>query len=292
MTEIYQFDSDRFRLGKLCPSGHSYNGSEFSLRYKCGGCVECQKANSRRRSAAGIHAEWTRRDRLTNGRPSRAKNASGIQMPPGLGKGSKLASPLVTELQRVDIQPSAAMVRDMCALHLWLRDYNPPASTADLIKAEQKRHWSENPCDLTTEQLELQRKLRRDQWRLRYQLDPALRAYNREKSKRRKAKMRGGHVIQVTSAQLRERFAQFGNACAYCGTGGDLHIEHVVPIARGGTHTLGNVLPACQHCNYSKRTQDVSVWYRSQPFFSQTRWRRIGQALGWGSGSPAQLTLL
>jgi 5-methylcytosine-specific restriction endonuclease McrA len=44
--------------------------------------------------------------------------------------------------------------------------------------------------------------------------------------------------------------------CHYCGraVGADaLTMDHVVPIARGGCSTKGNVVPACRSCNQAKR---------------------------------------
>ena len=44
--------------------------------------------------------------------------------------------------------------------------------------------------------------------------------------------------------------------CHYCGkkVGPEaLTLDHVVPVARGGTSTKGNVVPACKDCNNSKK---------------------------------------
>jgi 5-methylcytosine-specific restriction endonuclease McrA len=44
--------------------------------------------------------------------------------------------------------------------------------------------------------------------------------------------------------------------CHYCGkkVGGDgLTLDHVVPVARGGCSTKGNVVPACRDCNQKKK---------------------------------------
>jgi 5-methylcytosine-specific restriction endonuclease McrA len=267
MEPQYTFDTERFRLGKLCKHGHDYEGTGKSIRYKSGSCVACQKASS----LANSHKPYSVAAR-TNWK---AKNRELLRT---LG---------LTSDGSVPKRSSGAVPRSP----LWMRsirDAGQLPTVAMLVLAEQKRYWAENPDARKRHRQEWLR----HQWQLDYATNPSLRAYHREKSKRRKAKMRGSHSIKVTTAQLRDRFAQFGNACAYCGTGGDLHIEHVVPIARGGTHTLGNVLPACERCNYSKHAHDVSAWYLSQPFFSQSRWRRIGQVMGWGNGSPAQLTLL
>jgi 5-methylcytosine-specific restriction endonuclease McrA len=44
--------------------------------------------------------------------------------------------------------------------------------------------------------------------------------------------------------------------CHYCGAkfpAKELTMDHVVPIARGGTSTKGNVVPSCRKCNQEKR---------------------------------------
>ena len=44
--------------------------------------------------------------------------------------------------------------------------------------------------------------------------------------------------------------------CAYCGSAfapAELTMDHVVPVARGGRSTRGNVVPACKECNNRKK---------------------------------------
>jgi 5-methylcytosine-specific restriction endonuclease McrA len=46
---------------------------------------------------------------------------------------------------------------------------------------------------------------------------------------------------------------QYGYRCAYCGAEGSLEPDHRVPLARGGTNHIENILPACRRCNTRKR---------------------------------------
>lgn len=44
--------------------------------------------------------------------------------------------------------------------------------------------------------------------------------------------------------------------CHYCGKkfkAAQLTMDHIVPVARGGTSTKGNVVPACRACNQTKK---------------------------------------
>lgn len=37
-------------------------------------------------------------------------------------------------------------------------------------------------------------------------------------------------------------------------------LDHVIPIARGGTHHVGNLVLACRHCNAAKRERTAQEW--------------------------------
>lgn len=54
--------------------------------------------------------------------------------------------------------------------------------------------------------------------------------------------------------------------CAYCERPFE-HMDHVVPLARGGTHTAKNVVPACAGCNLTKnaKTWVTRPWAAALP---------------------------
>jgi len=56
-------------------------------------------------------------------------------------------------------------------------------------------------------------------------------------------------------------FERDGFVCAYCGTmSGPFEIDHVIPVARGGTSVLSNLKVACSPCNASKRDHLLEEW--------------------------------
>jgi 5-methylcytosine-specific restriction endonuclease McrA len=55
----------------------------------------------------------------------------------------------------------------------------------------------------------------------------------------------------VTAKQINDRVKFFGGVCSYCG-GPYEHLDHAIPLSRGGTNWPANLRPACQHCNLSK----------------------------------------
>lgn len=56
-------------------------------------------------------------------------------------------------------------------------------------------------------------------------------------------------------------FSRDGRICAYCGaTDTEFHIDHVFPLARGGTNDIENLTVACAACNMSKGDKTVEEW--------------------------------
>ncbi len=49
--------------------------------------------------------------------------------------------------------------------------------------------------------------------------------------------------------------------CVYCGRrGGRLTLDHVLPVSRGGTSDLSNLVAACVSCNSAKGTKTPQEW--------------------------------
>lgn len=74
-----------------------------------------------------------------------------------------------------------------------------------------------------------------------------------------------GSVINAEA--VKQFFAWIKNqdyvTCTYCGcyiTGKSVHIDHIVPLSRGGTHDPHNFAVSCPHCNQSKSDFLLSEW--------------------------------
>lgn len=276
MIELYAappnhfgFDESKLKLGQLCKHKHDWMSTGQSLRRIRGRhCVECQRL---------------RDQLLINSNKRREYRQKKYNLLRDLGlttRGTPLRSPAM----------QASLIADDQTRQTWtaIDQAGRCPSVARLVMDEQRRHWRENP----DAKKQHDRQWRQAIWWLNYQIKPELRLYVRQKSKRRKALERGSVGIQVKGCQIAKRFAEFSHCCAYCGATGDLHIEHVIPISKGGTHVLSNLVPACQSCNYSKGAKDAETWYRAQPFFCKKRWAKILKVMGAGKGSPQQLALL
>lgn len=68
----------------------------------------------------------------------------------------------------------------------------------------------------------------------------------------------------ATPKMMREA-AQGITACQYCGEEGiKLTWDHIVPISKGGHHSIPNLARCCKPCNSSKQNKDPREWYASR----------------------------
>ncbi len=78
----------------------------------------------------------------------------------------------------------------------------------------------------------------------------------REQRRRKRARLRnapGSYDLR----QWRELVEFYGGRCAYCGRTGALQPDHKVPLSRGGTNYIENILPVCGSCNAKKGAKTI-----------------------------------
>lgn len=91
------------------------------------------------------------------------------------------------------------------------------------------------------------------QWRLR-NLERA-RNYVRVSRNKRRAVAAGTHF---TFEEWEALLVYHAGRCAYCGSTERIEADHRIPLHRGGSNAIDNILPACRHCNRRKhrRTEE------------------------------------
>lgn len=78
--------------------------------------------------------------------------------------------------------------------------------------------------------------------------------------KARKLAAEGNH----TGDDIKRQYEQQRGKCYYCGkkVGKNYHVDHVVPLSRGGSNGPDNLVIACPSCNISKRDKLPHEWHQ------------------------------
>lgn len=116
---------------------------------------------------------------------------------------------------------------------------------------EHSRHAATRARELHREEL---REYQRD-WIKTPQAKASRRAWRQTPKGR--ATNRRGALQHSYGAEVKEWWSSLNEPrCFYC-TEPATQIDHIVPVSRGGTHDLVNLVPACKPCNCRKGTKDA-----------------------------------
>jgi 5-methylcytosine-specific restriction endonuclease McrA len=74
--------------------------------------------------------------------------------------------------------------------------------------------------------------------------------------KRRALKEQNG----VYLIQAKELIKIYKSECFYCHSNTNIEADHIIPISRGGIHSVGNLIAACRKCNASKGAKTITEW--------------------------------
>lgn len=97
--------------------------------------------------------------------------------------------------------------------------------------------------------------------RRRLDSDPSYSEKERTKNHARRARKQnapGSH----TDADIRLQYESQRGLCWYClqSVGDKYHVDHRVPLSRGGSDAPNNLVIACEHCNLSKHDKLPHEW--------------------------------
>lgn len=110
------------------------------------------------------------------------------------------------------------------------------------------------------------RKVIKDKWR----------AKNKERTNfltRRYLYRRKNAVGSHSPEELNRLFDMFQGNCAYCIGGKATTVDHIVPLTKGGTNNIDNLVPCCRSCNSSKGNKFIGDW---RPIMAHTLTRFYG----------------
>lgn len=127
-----------------------------------------------------------------------------------------------------------------------------------------EKHWNFNPSKDDPQYKPEQTRKAKERYKVKHP-DKYRDSLRREKIQRRQAE--GWH----SEVQWRMLLAEHDYRCYYCGV--EMTFEdgpykwtrdHIVPISRGGTDNIDNIVPACKSCNSSKGTKDLDTFMKSR----------------------------
>jgi 5-methylcytosine-specific restriction endonuclease McrA len=85
-------------------------------------------------------------------------------------------------------------------------------------------------------------------------------SYWRDPSKQRHRR----HLRRVAEAEFvvlpKELRRLYSQPCAACGSMEDQSLDHVIPISKGGRHSIGNLQTLCLTCNVKKANRTIMEW--------------------------------
>lgn len=92
-------------------------------------------------------------------------------------------------------------------------------------------------------------------------------------SARRRARKLASPGTEPTAEQQMDLRWLLGGRCYYCGecAGDNMELDHVVPLVRGGSVGVENLVPACRPCNASKNDSDALTWLTTSRRANDTR---------------------
>lgn len=87
-----------------------------------------------------------------------------------------------------------------------------------------------------------------------------------ERSRKRRAKSFNAPGT-FTEAEFRDKLKEFGFRCFWCGkllSEDDITRDHYIPLVKGGSNTIENIVPSCKSCNFKKRNKMPSEFKAMQ----------------------------
>jgi 5-methylcytosine-specific restriction endonuclease McrA len=156
--------------------------------------------------------------------------------------------------ERVKAKKKAEYIRNKARIQQRGKAYR--AKNKEKLK-QSMQAWYQSHLDHVKAYRKINRARDRAQENAHHRAHPELVA---AKDAKRRMREQAAAMQRITRQQWDWLKAFYGQRCAYCGIKPKrLTMDHIIPLARGGTHTLENLIPACKSCNSRKNMKPAPV---------------------------------
>jgi 5-methylcytosine-specific restriction endonuclease McrA len=142
--------------------------------------------------------------------------------------------------------------------------YTRSGECVECALAYHKKRQQEKKEQIATRK-RLQRQMNRAEraeWRRKYRQNEPAKLAHRDSEMRRRAIKRESSKIEITREHIDIIWKLQKGRCAYCrqklkeGGQSGYHVDHIVPLAKGGYHLKKNLQLTCAECNVRKSKKD------------------------------------
>lgn len=258
-------DASKFYLGSLCKRNHNYDDTGQSLRtVKKGECLECRrmrraKVRASKKDLSGYYIGGLCKqghDYNNTGQSLREKKT-----------GDCLEC---HKLRSYGNKRSPYYCPDYRKYRTWLKNPRISPTIAELVEKEAIRRHKENRYQWDENVREQKKAWYRNKYQNnRTQEIAKVRNWKQNNSKkvslqnhRRKNRVDRQCDGTITPDYLANLKAQ-ADYCSYCKSRlyeDNKTIDHAVPIALGGLHSVNNIVVCCENCNLRKGYMPLNEW--------------------------------
>jgi len=105
---------------------------------------------------------------------------------------------------------------------------------------------------------------RNSNYQKRIEIERKSRLKNKEKYRMLRSERQSYRNYAINSRRFlilpKELKKIYSSECFKCGSNKNQSLDHIVPISRGGSHSIGNIMTLCKNCNASKGNKYLVQW--------------------------------
>lgn len=195
------------------------------------------------------HKKWAKRNREYR----RQYNREWLRSKPGLSR-RYFINWITKNPEAYKLSKKKSAIKHRVRIRRYMKEYHKRYYPKNRLKiiAQTKEYARKNP--------EVRSKIYR---KIKAKYPERIRAYCSAGNAKRRARKKGADVgDKYVGKLIRKWRLEDTFVCYYCQkkfSSADLQIEHIIPLSRGGKHTVGNICKSCPRCNRVKNTKLVSA---------------------------------